>query len=94
MLGFGPVLTDDQIHEVLAFLKSKWPQRERRYQREMTRRDFLWLSGIAGAIVQHQHRASGFGQRQRRRETAAAATGSLSCRFHLKQSKRPATLPR
>jgi mono/diheme cytochrome c family protein len=39
MPGFGPVLTDDQIREVLAFLKSRWPHRERRYQLEMTRRD-------------------------------------------------------
>jgi mono/diheme cytochrome c family protein len=50
MLGFGPVLTDDQIHEVLAFLKSKWPQRERRYQREMTRRDVTEKSATMGGV--------------------------------------------
>jgi mono/diheme cytochrome c family protein len=39
MPGFSPALADNHIREVLAFIKSTWPERERRYQQEMTRRD-------------------------------------------------------
>ena len=39
MPGFGEVLGDDEIRAVLAFIKSKWPERERAYQAEMSRRE-------------------------------------------------------
>jgi len=39
MLGFASVLSDEEIRAVLAFIKSSWPDRERRYQEEMSRRD-------------------------------------------------------
>ena len=39
MSGFGSVLTDDEIRAVLAFIKSTWPERERAYQAEMSRRE-------------------------------------------------------
>jgi mono/diheme cytochrome c family protein len=39
MPGFGSLLSDDEIRAVLAFIKSTWPERERRYQEEITRRD-------------------------------------------------------
>ncbi len=39
MRGFGPILSDDEIRAVLAFIKSSWPERERRYQEDMSRRD-------------------------------------------------------
>lgn len=38
MPGFGEVLSDEEIRAVLAFIKSTWPERERAYQAEMTRR--------------------------------------------------------
>lgn len=37
MPGFGDVLGDDDIRAVLEFIKSTWPERERRYQAEMSR---------------------------------------------------------
>lgn len=39
MPGFGDVLSDDDIRAVLDFIKSTWPNRERQYQAEMTRRE-------------------------------------------------------
>jgi mono/diheme cytochrome c family protein len=38
MPGFGDVLTDEQIRAVLAFIRSTWPERERAYQAQMSRR--------------------------------------------------------
>lgn len=38
MPAFGGVLADDQIRAVLAYIKSTWPERERAYQREVTRK--------------------------------------------------------
>ncbi|MFC0808876.1 c-type cytochrome [Ensifer sp. P24N7] len=38
MPRFGGVLSDEEIRAVLAFIKSTWPERERAYQEEMTRR--------------------------------------------------------
>lgn len=39
MIGFGDVLTDDEIWDVLAFIKSKWPDRERRRQEQITKQN-------------------------------------------------------
>lgn len=39
MQGFGEVLRDEEIRAVLAFIKSTWPERERAYQAEMSRRE-------------------------------------------------------
>ena len=39
MPGFANVLGDDEILTVLAFIKSTWPERERSYQAEMSRRE-------------------------------------------------------
>jgi mono/diheme cytochrome c family protein len=39
MPGFGDVLSDEEIRAVLAFIKSIWPERERAYQAEMSRRE-------------------------------------------------------
>jgi mono/diheme cytochrome c family protein len=39
MPGFANVLNDDDIRAVLAFIKSTWPERERAYQSEMSRRE-------------------------------------------------------
>ena len=39
MLGFGNVMSDDDIWAVLSFIKSTWPERERQYQVEMSRRE-------------------------------------------------------
>jgi mono/diheme cytochrome c family protein len=36
MPGFGDVLTDAEIHAVLASIKSTWPERERRYQESVS----------------------------------------------------------
>ncbi|HZR86076.1 MAG TPA: cytochrome c [Bradyrhizobium sp.] len=38
MPPFASVLSDEEIRAVLAFIKDSWPDRERRYQQEMTRR--------------------------------------------------------
>ena len=38
MMGFGDVLDDSEIRDILAFIKSRWPARERAYQAEITRR--------------------------------------------------------
>ena len=37
MPGFAESLTDDEIRDVLAFIKSTWPEQLRRHQEEMTR---------------------------------------------------------
>lgn len=39
MRGFGSIISDDEIRAVLVFIKSSWPERERQYQEEMSRRD-------------------------------------------------------
>jgi mono/diheme cytochrome c family protein len=39
MPGFGNALDDEEIRAVLAFIKSTWPERERQYQAEMSRRE-------------------------------------------------------
>jgi mono/diheme cytochrome c family protein len=39
MQGFGGILGDEDIRAVLAFIKSKWPERERAYQAEMSLRE-------------------------------------------------------
>lgn len=39
MPGFANVLNDDEIRAVLTFIKSTWPDRERAYQAEMSRRE-------------------------------------------------------
>jgi mono/diheme cytochrome c family protein len=39
MPGFAGALTDDDIRAVLDFIKSTWPERERQYQAEMSRRE-------------------------------------------------------
>lgn len=39
MPAFAGVLTDRQIKVVLEYIKSTWPERERTYQRERTKRD-------------------------------------------------------
>ncbi len=39
MPGFGHLLTDDQIRDVLAFIKSSWPELIRSHQEDMTRQE-------------------------------------------------------
>ena len=39
MPGFGHLLTDDQIRDVLAFIKSTWPELMRNHQEDMTRQE-------------------------------------------------------
>jgi mono/diheme cytochrome c family protein len=39
MLGFGNVMSDYEIRAVIAFIKSTWPEREREYQAEVSRRE-------------------------------------------------------
>lgn len=39
MPAFGKVMSDGEIRAVLAFIKSIWPERERQYQAEMSRRE-------------------------------------------------------
>jgi mono/diheme cytochrome c family protein len=39
MRGFGNVMSDDDIRAVIAFIKSTWPEQEREYQAEMSRRE-------------------------------------------------------
>lgn len=36
MPAFGNVLTDAQIREIIAYIKSSWPERERSYQAQVT----------------------------------------------------------
>lgn len=36
MPGFGDILTDEDIRNILSFIKSTWPERERRVQAERT----------------------------------------------------------
>lgn len=37
--GFGNIMSDDEIRAVIAFIKNTWPEQERQYQAEMTRRE-------------------------------------------------------
>jgi mono/diheme cytochrome c family protein len=39
MPAFDGVLTDEQIRAVLAFIKSTWPERERRFQELASQND-------------------------------------------------------
>lgn len=39
MPGFGDMLSDDEIWAVLAYIKSRWPERERQLQAEMSRKE-------------------------------------------------------
>lgn len=39
MPGFGDLFTDTEIRSIFEFIKSTWPEREREYQAEMTRRE-------------------------------------------------------
>jgi len=39
MPGFEGVLSDDQIRAVIAFIKSTWPERERRFQERVSQTD-------------------------------------------------------
>ena len=39
MPGFGHVLGDDEIRDILAFIKSTWPQDIRRHQERLTRQE-------------------------------------------------------
>jgi mono/diheme cytochrome c family protein len=39
MPGFGGSLTDSEMRSILEYIKSTWPERERQYQAEMTRRE-------------------------------------------------------
>ncbi|WP_370029939.1 cytochrome c [Oceanicella sp. SM1341] len=39
MPGFGDVLSDAEIRAVLAYIRSTWPERERRYQESVSRAD-------------------------------------------------------
>ncbi|EHK53545.1 c-type cytochrome [Allomesorhizobium alhagi] len=39
MPGFEGILDDEDIRAILAFIKSTWPERERAYQAEMSRRE-------------------------------------------------------
>lgn len=39
MPGFAGVLSDEEIRAVLAYIKSTWPERLRRYQEEVSRRE-------------------------------------------------------
>ncbi len=38
MPGFADILSDTEIRAVLAFIKSTWPERERGFQEEVSRR--------------------------------------------------------
>jgi len=39
MPGFAEILTDDEIRDVLSFIKSTWPEQLRRHQEQMTRHE-------------------------------------------------------
>ena len=39
MPGFGETLSDQEIRDVLAFIKSQWPEEAREYQRAVTARE-------------------------------------------------------
>ena len=39
MPGFAEILADDEIRDVLAFIKSTWPERLRNHQEDMTRHE-------------------------------------------------------
>jgi mono/diheme cytochrome c family protein len=55
MPGFGEILDDAEIEAVLAFIRSTWPERERRFQREITRADEAARAG-ADEIIEAQER--------------------------------------
>jgi mono/diheme cytochrome c family protein len=38
MIGFGDVLSDEEIWSVLAYIKSRWPEKERAVQTRITKR--------------------------------------------------------
>lgn len=38
MIGFGEVMSDAEIRDVLAYIRSTWPERERAFQAEITAR--------------------------------------------------------
>lgn len=38
MIGFGDVMSDSDIRDVLAYIKSTWPERERQFQSDITAR--------------------------------------------------------
>lgn len=40
MPGFGDVLSDDEIWAVLAYIKSRWSERERQLQTEMSQKEW------------------------------------------------------
>ncbi len=39
MLGFKDVLSDDEIKAILEFIKSTWPERERKHQERLSKRE-------------------------------------------------------
>lgn len=39
MPAWGDTLSDDDIWAVLAYIKSRWPEKQRRYQEQMTEKD-------------------------------------------------------
>ena len=39
MPGFGHVLSDDEIRDILTFIKSTWPEEIRRHQEHLTRQE-------------------------------------------------------
>jgi mono/diheme cytochrome c family protein len=39
MPGFGGILGDEDIRAILVFIKNTWPERERAYQAQMSRRE-------------------------------------------------------
>ena len=39
MPGFGHVLSDGEIRDILAFIKSTWPEEIRRHQENLTRQE-------------------------------------------------------
>ena len=41
MPGFAETLTDNQIRDILAFIKSTWPEQLRRHQEELTRHEAM-----------------------------------------------------
>ena len=43
MPGFAEILTDDEIRDVLAFIKSTWPEPLRSHQEDMTRHEAEFL---------------------------------------------------
>ncbi len=39
MIGFGDVLTDQEIRDILGYIKSQWPERERLHQERLNLQD-------------------------------------------------------